>query len=161
MYLIGLHCALHAGKEHRVLRSPPFNSQFEFLMDASGSTYVRFTKDIGMKTNKGGLKHRKVEPKVVEVFGNSNVSRCPIVILQKYLSVLPKNRVCKSLYLQPRKNFTSSVWYLDRPVGVNTLRDTIKEICKDAGFPGFYSNHSLHSTSATRMYEGGIDEQVI
>ena len=162
VYMIGLHCALQAGNEHRVLRSIPFDSQFEFVKECSGYVYVRFTEDVGMKTNKGGLKHRKMEPKVVEVYPNaSNTDRCPVAILHKYLSLLPLNRVCKSLYLQPRKKFNSTVWFLDRPVGINTLRDTVKGIYNKAGFPGFYSNHSLLSTSATRMYRGGVKEQVI
>ena len=155
VYMIGLHCALRAGKEHRVLRSLPFNSQFKYIYEPSGEMYVRFTEDGGMKTNKGGLKHRKFEPKVVDIYPAQNSDRCPIGILSKYLSLLPCNRKCKSLYLQPKKKFTANEWFLDRPVGINTLRDTIKDICKKAGFPGFYSNHSLRSSSATRMYRGG------
>ena len=37
----------------------------------------------------------------------------------------------------------------------------VKEIAKKAGLPGFYSNHSLHSTSATKLYQGNFDEQLI
>ena len=154
VYLIGLHCALHAGKEHRVLRSMPFNSQFQYLRDSEGQVFIRFSEDIGLKTNKGGLKHRKLDAKIVDVYCSSNHDRCP-AIFQLYMSLLPKNRTCEALYLQPRKNYTSGVWYLDRPVGVNTLRVTVKELCKKAGLEGFYSNHSLRSSSATRMYRGG------
>ena len=79
----------------------------------------------------------------------------------KYLSMLPKHRVTEALYLQPRKKFTARSWYLDKPVGANTLRDTIKTLCQKAGLPGYYTNHSLRSSSATRMYRGGVEEQVI
>ncbi len=34
-------------------------------------------------------------------------------------------------------------------------------MCKEAGFEGKFMNHSLQSTSETRMYDGGIDEQTI
>lgn len=34
-------------------------------------------------------------------------------------------------------------------------------LCKDAGFSGFYTNHSLRATAATRLYEAGVDEQLI
>ncbi len=37
----------------------------------------------------------------------------------------------------------------------------MKKMCKSTGFEGHYSNHSLRSISATRMYESGIEEQVI
>ncbi|XP_046554044.1 uncharacterized protein LOC124263442 [Haliotis rubra] len=30
-----------------------------------------------------------------------------------------------------------------------------------AGFKGFFTNHSLRATTATRLYESGIDEQLI
>ena len=137
IYLLGLHCALCAGKEHRVLRSLPFKSQFEYLCDSTGQTFVRFTEDMGLKTNKGGLKHRKVDVKIVDMYPSPNPDRCPIAILSKYLSLLPSNRVTKALYLQPKKNYNSKVWYLDRPVGVNTLRNTVKDLCENACIPGF------------------------
>ena len=34
-------------------------------------------------------------------------------------------------------------------------------MCTKAGFPGFYMNHSLRSTAATRMCRSNIDEQLI
>ncbi len=46
-------------------------------------------------------------------------------------------------------------------MGVNSLRDTVKNMCKSAGFEGNFINHSLCSTCATRMYESGMEEQVI
>ena len=161
VYLLGLHCALRAGKEHRVLRSLPFKSQFEFLVDSAGQYYVKYTEDTGLKTNKGGLKHRKVDVKIVDIYPSPNSDRCPVAILRKYLSLLPPHRVTKALYLQPKKNYTSKVWYLDRPVGVNTLRNTVKDLCDKTDIPGFRTNHSLRSSSTTRMYGGGVPEQVI
>ena len=35
------------------------------------------------------------------------------------------------------------------------------DMCHDAGLPGFYSNYSLRSTAATKMYQNDIDEQLI
>ena len=78
MFTIGLSCSLHAGKEHYCLRSVPFNSQFTFLYDNEGKLYFRYVEDIGLKTNKGGLKHRKVQPKEVTVYQLSNPDRCPV-----------------------------------------------------------------------------------
>ena len=78
-----------------------------------------------------------------------------------YLSKLPKERKCKSFYLSPQKKFTLESWYQDRPAGVNKLRNIIKDICSEAGLPGFYSNHSLRSTAATKLYHCNVDEQLI
>lgn len=161
VFLIGKGCVLRAGKEHRSLRSPPFDSQFKFIRNNSGETVLRYSEEIGSKTNKGGLKHRKVEPKVVDVYAIEDKLRCPLTIISTYLDRLPVQRTCKAFYLQPRKKFRPGMWYLDKPVSENKLRDVIKDICESAGLPGFYTNHSLRSTSATTMYQGDIDEQII
>ncbi len=50
---------------------------------------------------------------------------------------------------------------MDAPIGINKLRNTIKDMTCKAGIEGHFTNHSLHSTSATRMYQAGIEEQVI
>lgn len=34
-------------------------------------------------------------------------------------------------------------------------------MCKEAGFDGFFTNHSLRATAATRLYAAGVDEQLI
>ena len=160
VFCIGKGLALRAGKEHHKLRAPPFNSQIQFMHDEDG-IFIRYQEDMGFKTNKGGLKHRRVEPKVVDLFPISNSERCPVRIILKYLSLLPSNRLCESFYLQPKRKFSSICYFQDRPVGENKLRDTIKELCKSANLPGFYTNHSLRSTACTRMYNCNIDEQLI
>ena len=161
VFMIGKGCALHAAKEHYALHAPPFSSQFSFLRDEHGQIFVRYKEEIGFKTNKGGIKHRKIEPKEVDIYPIENPDRCPLRILIKYLSVLPFNRNCAALYLQPKKKFTPDIWFQDRPAGQNRLRDVVKDMCKKVGLPGFYSIHSLQGTAATRMYRCNIDEQLI
>ena len=41
------------------------------------------------------------------------------------------------------------------------MSSTIKKMCKKAGLVGKFTNHSLRATSASRMYEQDIPEQVI
>ena len=160
VFVLGKGFALRASKEHHVLHAPLFRSQFKFMVDNQGETFILFNEDIGMKTNKGGIKQRKLQPKEVDVFSVGG-DRCPVAIIQKYLSLLPVNHNCTSFYFQPRKKYSFDCWYLDRPAGVNRFRDTIKELCKTAKLPGFYSNHSLRSTACTKMYQSDISEQVI
>ena len=161
LFVLGMSCALRVGKEHRQLCSIPFNSQFEFLYDEDAKLYVRYREDMGLKTNKGGLKNRKTEGKVVDVYQLDSIDRCPVRILLVYMNKLPKNRTCNALYLQPRKHFTQKTWFLNKPVGVNTLQSVIKNICSKAGLPGYYTNNSLRASSATRMYYNDVEEQVI
>ena len=128
VYVLGMTCALRAGKEHHSLRSIGFELQFQYRRDDSGGTYIRYTEDIGLKTNKGGIKHHRVDPKVVDIYPISNIQHCPVAIITRYLEKLPTDRKCKSLYLQPKKKFSAKQWYLDSLVGVNTLREVVKDI---------------------------------
>ena len=138
-----------------------FDSQFSFHNDKDGKLYFRFHEDLELKTNKGGIKHRKVTGKVVDVHQIDNADKCPVHILSRYLSLLPSNHKCKSLYLQCRKKYSPGNWFRDSPVGENRMRSFVKDLCFKAGIPGFYSNHSLRSTSCTHMYDCDVDEQVI
>ena len=161
VFIIGKGFSLRAGKEHYSLRRPHFDSQFKFLHDDEGQVFLRYIEDFGLKTNKGGIKHRKVESKEVDLYPIMNVERCPLRIIMWYLSLISKDTTCPSFYLQPRKKFTPGNWFLNRPAGANKLRDVIKDMTKKEGFPGFFTNHSLRSTAATKMYRCNIDEQLI
>ena len=161
LFSIGLSCALRAGKEHRSLRGFGFNSQFSWHMDDQFRRFFRYKEDIGLKTNKGGLKHRKVSPKIVDVYPSPNHERCPVRILYTYFCKLPINHTCPAFYLRPVVNFTPNKWFQNAPVGVNKLQNVVKSVCAQAGLEGNYSNHSLRSAAATRMYHANCDEQLI
>jgi integrase len=55
----------------------------------------------------------------------------------------------------------SDEWYLRSAVGHNVLAGTVAHLFKSAGIVGHYSNHSLHANSATRLFDSGLDEQLI
>ena len=107
------------------------------------------------------MKHRKVDPKQVDLYLVVDSDCCPLKIINFYLSKLPKERKCTLFYLQPKCKWTDFEWYLDRPAGENKLRKVIKNLCSKAKLPGFYSNHSLRSTSATKLYQNNVDKQLI
>ena len=112
LYVVGLNCALHAGKEHRALHSIPFDSQFQWVRDNyHGQYFLCYTGDLGMKTNKGGIKHHKIEAKTVDVYPIQNSYSCPVCIIGFYLSVLPVNCTHNAFYLQPLKNYTPTCWF--------------------------------------------------
>ncbi|XP_048239442.1 uncharacterized protein KIAA1958-like [Haliotis rufescens] len=160
VYLIGLNCALRAGDEHRNLRVGP-NSQFQITEDSSGVTYLKYTEDIS-KTNKGGLKSRKCSRKTIRVSENVELpQRCPVRLYRKYMSLRPKNGKCNAFYLRPLHYVKEGVWYADIPVGKHPLRATVSKLFKQAGIEGYFTNHSLRATAATRLYDCGLDEQLI
>ena len=69
--------------------------------------------------------------------------------------------MCTAFYLQPCKKFFAKSWFLNRPAGVNRLRNVIGDMCKSAGLPGYYTNHSLRAGATTKMYQNDLDEQSI
>ena len=131
------------------------------MRDSDGEIFLRYSEDIGTKTNKGSLKHRKIEAKTVDLYATVNADHCPLCAIMKYLSVLPKNRTCSAFYLQPRKKYFGKAWYVNIPAGINRLRTAIGEMCQATGLPGHYTNHSLHATMATKLYQNNVDEQMI
>ena len=44
---------------------------------------------------------------------------------------------------------------------MNRLQGMVREVCDLAGIPGFFTNHSLRATAATKLYHNDIDEQII
>ena len=64
-------------------------------------------------------------------------------------------------YLRPLVRPREDVWYSCTPVGHNTLASTVSHILKQAGVSGFFTNHSLRATSVTRLFDAGLDEQLI
>lgn len=153
----GLYFALRSGREHRQLRLHPCQIQ---LIEIDGErSYLKYTEDTS-KNRPGGLKGRKMKPKVVIQYSNSdNPEKCIVRLFKKYTSLCPDEAT--ALYLQPANKPTDAKWYTSKPLGHNTLSKTISRLCKSAGIEGFKTNHSLRATAATRLYELGVDEQMV
>ena len=139
VFSIGKGFALCVGKEHRALRGIPFQSQLKFIHHSDREIYLRYTEDIALKTNKGGIKHKKIVAKQVDMYAIDQPERCPLHVILWYLSLLPKGCTYSAFYLQPHKKFFGKAWYL----------------------PGHYTNHCLRSGAAMKMYQHDLDEQLI
>ena len=48
-----------------------------------------------------------------------------------------------------------------RPQLVNWLDNATPRLFKEAGISGRSTNHSLRATAATRLFDAGVDEQLI
>lgn len=156
-YLIGVHFALRGGQEHRQLRAGPM-SQFSIGKDSTGAEYLEYTQD-ATKNNQGGLREHRIKPKVVRAYKVES-NRCIVTIYKKYMSLCPSPRPV-AFYLKELKNISPTCWYTKVPIGVHTLENTVKSLCAEAGLCGNFTNHSLRATSATRLYQHGVDEQLI
>ena len=165
LFLLGVNLALRAGWEHKSLRRPGCDPQIT-LVDEGGDECLLYCEDLSTKTNQGGLKHQQIDGKSVLVHPADDPQRCPVVYYKKYIAMLPKTFKFKELYLQANSKKRINAGenaFKDRPVGINTLSSTMKELAKEANLEGFITNHSLRASSATDLYndDANIPEQVI
>ena len=91
LFLIGLNVGLRAGDEHYNLRrdSPELASQFSFQRNDKGERCLVYQEDTTTKTNDGGLNHMHKEHKVVWVYPREDSRKCPVRLVDKYISLLP------------------------------------------------------------------------
>ena len=155
VYYNGLYFALRSGREHRQLRLRP--CQIKIFEKEGERSYLRYTEDVS-KNRPGGLKGRNITSKIVDHHENVDLPQwCFVRLHKKYI----KNPAVNAFYLQPAAKATEKCWYTCRPLGHNTLSKTISRLCAAAGISGFKTNHSLRASTATRLYDSGIDEQLV
>ena len=63
--------------------------------------------------------------------------------------------------MKPRTRPTEDCWYTNVAVGHNILGNTVKRVLEQVGIKGHFTNHSLRASAATRLFEAGVDEQLI
>ena len=149
LFMCGTYFALRSGLEHRALRFSPS----QMVKELSWNIQKTFPKIIkaALKGGKAKEHHENTD----------NPSRCFLHLYKLYLSKCPVDRPANAFYLQPLKNPTHDCWFSAVPIGHVTLASTVARMCKSAGITGYKTNHSLRATAATRLYQAGIDEQLI
>ena len=121
---------------------------------------MEYVEDPLAKTNQGGIGSRNASKRVF-AYGSNNFERCPVRLFKKYCRLIPPPKSCKKLYMRPKIKTSPSIWFCDQAYGNNKVTTTVKQICKEAGFDGKFTNHSLRATSASRMYQSNVPEQII
>ena len=153
----GLFFALKSGEEHR------FNPCQIQLVEISGQgSYLRYTENVS-KNRPDGLQGRKVFTKDGHIHhaNRENLDRCFVRLFKLYQSLCPPDAPHHEFYLQPLKKPTSTSWYSNQPLGHSNLANTVACMCKQAGIQGYKTNHSLRATVASRLYQAGVDKQLV
>ena len=86
-----------------------------------------------------------------------------MTIFELYKSLCPVEATVSDgpFYLTPKKKPKDNQWFTKNPVGINTSNTCVKRLCKEAGFKSNFTNHLLRASAATRLYQSGIEEQLI
>lgn len=103
----------------------------------------------------------KKDRKIVWIKSNKDVKHCPMRIVEKYIRLLPRSGVKHNIYLHSLRRTKPSQWYSETPLGINKVRSVVKEMLKDAGLDGFFTNYSLHRTAATCLFQAGQNVKLI
>lgn len=88
----------------------------------------------------------KLNHKTVTIVANLGVGdRCPVSILDKYISKLPVGALDKAFYCKPLSNVPKDEgepWFTSVPIGKNLLSKMVAEMCSEAGIMGRKTNQS-------------------
>ena len=107
LFMNGLFFALRSGNEHHQLWFDP--PQIQLVEKPGERSHLKYTEDVSKK-RPGGLKGRKVKPKVVVHHASlDNPARCFVRLYKLYVSRCPPNRPSNAFYLQPLHHPTSTV----------------------------------------------------
>ena len=133
--------------------------------DANGDKYFEINRERGAgvltsKNHQGGLADGE-DHSDGKIFARPGSSRCPVEIIQSYLSHL--NPECSSLFQKARnqcKKFdpaVNTVWYATCPVGHNTLENLFRDMTSRAGIDPPMTNHCIRATSITVLSAANVE----
>ena len=167
LFILGINLALHAGDEHHDLRCDALGkpSQLSFERDVkTGKRCLVYREDTVTKMNNGGIANLKKERKVVWVFPSENINRCPVRLVDKYVSLCPdvtEKSKNANFYLRSLEKPNPVQWYKAQAIGKNALSKVVEKLLKSANLDGYFMNHSLHRTSATRLFQAGVEKKIV
>ena len=88
-------------------------------------------------------------------------SRCPVSSFLAFKEVVNPGQECMWQRPKPKAPVDGSPWYMNAPLGVNTLGNKMKQISENAGCSRRYTNHSLRATTCTLLDEAGFPNRHI
>ena len=158
-FCMGLHFVLRGVEEqHQLKRKQLVRHPADFNV-YSDDVYYEYIEYIS-KNNQHRFKDINSHSKTVKAFASPGGNHCIVRVFDAYIQKLPD--FPDDFYLRPLLQTPhSGPWYARAKVGVNTLKKILPELSKEAAVGVHYTNHSLRATAITRMYEGGVPENLI
>ncbi|KAK3703830.1 hypothetical protein QZH41_002897 [Actinostola sp. cb2023] len=135
-------------------------NSFRFDKDPEGREFVTMNHDESTKNHPGGL----ADTPSYEKFGRmykTNSTTDGFSSLKIYLEKI--NPHCQALFQYPKRNWraTDTIWYENRPLGINKLAKMMKDISEEAGLSKVYTNHCVRATAITLWADAGLSDRQI
>ena len=76
-----------------------------------------------------------------------------VSLYKLYTSLCPADHPDSAFYLAPLTHPKENCWFKQVPLGHCKLAEVVPRLMRSASIPGYFTNHSLHVTAATRLYD--------
>ena len=120
---------------------------FQISRDSEGKRYVSMS-DKSSRNHQGHKSNGKRQKK--RMYEMPGFRQCPVSSFEKYLSKLHPD--CDFFWQAPNKQFDvhkNYSWYLNTPLGKNTLGQKMNKLSTEVGLSNVYTNHCLSMTHLT------------
>ena len=164
LFLLGINLVLCAGDEHYNLCKTTCDkpSQLLFQRNKAGVQCLVYTEDNVTKTKDRGLKHMHKNRKIVWIYPNkTDVNRCTVRLVDKYLSLCPSYVRKPNFYSRSLEKINPAQWYRHQVLGQNKIQELVKTLLKNAKLDRYFTNHSLRRSGTTRLFQAGVNRKLI
>ena len=137
------------------------SSSFKFLKDENNRPYATMTHDESTKNHPGGVDDVESFEKEGRLYQSTDDPSDGFNALQFYISKL--NPECTAFFQYPKRKWSpsNSIWYENRPLGIQKLGTMMKEMSEAAGLSKKYTNHSVRATAITLWSNAGLSNRHI
>ena len=119
------------------------------------------THDESTKNHPGGVGDVESFEKEGRLYQTTDDPTDGFNALQFYISKL--NPECTAFFQYPKRKWSpsNSIWYENRPLGIQKLGTMMKEMSEAAGLSKKYTNHSVRATAITLWSNAGLSNRHI
>lgn len=134
-------------------------STYEVLVDSD--TGLRY---VAQKTDEFNKNHKETDKERYSGYMpeyRADPNKCPVQSFIRYIEHLNPN--CDRLWQMPKQQYSDDdkVWYHNKPLGVNTLRNFMPNLSKWCKLSAVFHNHSVRVTGATILTQENFSHQQI
>eukprot|EP00105_Crassostrea_gigas_P032800 XP_011455947.1 PREDICTED: uncharacterized protein LOC105348291 isoform X1 [Crassostrea gigas] len=150
-----MHFGMRSRAEHVSLRWNGVQQK----VTSTGEEYLEY-RERSTKTRTGVTSEsRSFAPKMFE---NRDNPRCPVLAYKEFARRRPEqmNNPESPFYLGVSRH-PEKAWYVNQPMGKNTIGNIVKVMCEAGGMQGRKVNHSARKTAISSLVHAGVPPTII